>query len=549
MIFEPAARAPVPCTDVISYVFSDPPYDHDEPIYVDVHNPSRSISYNQARTIVRQLVSGLRAWGVQKGDCVAIHSFNDIYYTMLVLAIVGAGGIFTGSNPAYTAFELGHHFRSSATNFVITEPEHLDAITTAAKAASIPEHRIRVFDVLGQSVPDGAVSWTELLEHGEQDWVRFDDENLSRTTTAARLFSSGTTGLPKAAEITHMNLVAQHEFVFEFNPRPWRVSRVIAVPLFHAAAAPSSHFGSLKAGHINYVMRRFDLPLFLQTVEKYQVTEMAIVPPIAIAIIMHPMSYERGYLRSIRASNLGAAPMDKDAQKRFQRLLGPGANCTQVWGMTETCCIATMFRWDEGDETGSVGRLVPNMEAKLVDDNGTDISDYGVRGELCVRGPAVTPGYFNNPVANAESFDEQGWFHTGDIAYCDRATQKWYIVDRKKELIKVRGFQVAPPELEAVLLAHPLIVDAAVIGLRDVVPGTELPRAYVVRRPETDESKLTEDMVKSWLLERLAGYKALTGGVKFVPSIPKTASGKILKRVLREESRREVKESGWRPRL
>lgn len=172
-----------------------------------------------------------------------------------------------------------------------------------------------------------------------------------------------------------------------------------------------------------------------------------------------------------------------------------------------------------------------------------------MRGELCVRGPAVTPGYFNNPVANAESFDEQGWFHTGDIAYCDRATRKWYIVDRKKELIKVRGFQVAPPELEAVLLAHPLIVDAAVIGLRDVVPGTELPRAYVVRRPETDESKLTEDMVKSWLLERLAGYKALTGGVKFVPSIPKTASGKILKRVLREESRREVKESGWRPRL
>jgi len=113
-------------------------------------------------------------------------------------------------------------------------------------------------------------------------------------------------------------------------------------------------------------MRRFDLPLFLQTVEKYPVTEMAVVPPIAIAIIMHPMSYERGYLRSIRASNLGAAPMDKDAQKRFQRLLGPGANCTQVWGMTETCCIATMFRWDEGDETGSVGRLVPNMEAKYV---------------------------------------------------------------------------------------------------------------------------------------------------------------------------------------
>ncbi|OOF93140.1 hypothetical protein ASPCADRAFT_209753 [Aspergillus carbonarius ITEM 5010] len=549
MIFEPAARAPVPCTDVISYIFSDPPYNHDDPIYIDVHNPTRSISYNQARSIIRQLIAGLRAWGVKKGDCVAIHSFNDIYYTMLVLAIVGTGGIFTGSNPSYTPLELSHHFRSSATSFIITEPELLGPITKAAEEVSISPDRIRIFDILGQSIPEGTVSWTELLTHGEEDWVRFDDEVIASTTTAARLFSSGTTGLPKATNITHMNFVAEHELVFELNPRPWRVSRVMPMPLFHAAAAPSSHFGSLKAGHINYVMRRFDLTLFLETMEKYQVTEITVVPPIAIAIIMHPMSYERGYLRSVRASNLGAAPMDKNAQKRFQELLGPGANCTQVWGMTETCCIATMLRWDEEDETGSVGRLVPNLEAKLVDDAGTDISDYGVRGELCVRGPTVTPGYFNNSAANAESFDEEGWFHTGDIAYCDGATKKWYIVDRKKELIKVRGFQVAPPELEAVLLAHPLIIDAAVIGLRDVVPGTELPRAYVVRRPGTEERMLTEQMVKKWLGERLAGYKALTGGVKFVEVIPKTASGKILKRVLREESRREVKEAGWRPRL
>ena len=155
-------------------------------------------------------------------------------------------------------------------------------------------------------------------------------------------------------------------FLWKLMLRMNKVSRVMPMPLFHAAAAPSSHFGSLKAGHINYVMRRFDLTLFLETMEKYQVTEITVVPPIAIAIIMHPMSYERGYLRSVRASNLGAAPMDKNAQKRFQELLGPGANCTQVWGMTETCCIATMLRWDEEDETGSVGRLVPNLEAKYV---------------------------------------------------------------------------------------------------------------------------------------------------------------------------------------
>lgn len=169
-----------------------------------------------------------------------------------------------------------------------------------------------------------------------------------------------------------------------------------------------------------------------------------------------------------------------------------------------------------------------------------NISAYNTRGELCVRGPTVTPGYFNNRNANAESFDSDGWFHTGDIAYCDGNTLKWYIVDRKKELIKVRGFQVAPPELEAVLLSHPHIIDAAVIGLRGVVPDSELPRAYVVKRPGKEAERLTKEQVRDYLEERLARYKALTGGVKFVDAIPKNASGKILKKVLREESQKEI---------
>jgi acyl-CoA synthetase (AMP-forming)/AMP-acid ligase II len=184
---------------------------------------------------------------------------------------------------------------------------------------------------------------------------------------------------------------------------------------------------------------------------------------------------------------------------------------------------------------------------RLLDDEGNNVSAYGVRGELCVRAPTVTPGYFNNPGANAESFDNEGWFHTGDIAYCDEDSRKWYIVDRKKELIKVRGFQVAPPELEGVLLTHPLIVDVAVIGLRGVLPDSELPRAYVVRRPGVGDG-LTEEEVKAYLGGRLAKYKALTGGVKFVSAIPKNASGKILKKVLRDEAQKEI-EAGFKPKL
>lgn len=181
------------------------------------------------------------------------------------------------------------------------------------------------------------------------------------------------------------------------------------------------------------------------------------------------------------------------------------------------------------------------MAIRLIDDDGKDISAYDVRGEICVLGPTVTPGYFENPKANTESFDAEGWYKTGDIGYCDAKTKKWYIVDRKKELIKVSGFQVAPPELEAVLLSHPQIIDAAVIGIPVQGKEGEQPRAYVVRRSGKEGDALTEQAIKEYSGSRLAKFKALTGGVKFLDAIPKNASGKILKRVLREEALKEIK--------
>ena len=199
-----------------------------------------------------------------------------------------------------------------------------------------------------------------------------------------------------------------------------------------------------------------------------------------------------------------------------------------------------MFYYPEDDDTGSVGRLIPNVEVKLIDAEGNDIRGYDIRGEMIIRGPTITSGYFDNPKANAETFDSEGYYKTGDIMYCEKKTKKWYVVDRKKELIKVRGFQVAPPELESVLLSHPLIIDAAVIGVKDPSEtNVEHPRAYVVRRPLPESSLLDERIVKDYCSVRLAKYKELTGGIRFVQSIPKTASGKILKRILREEAEAE----------
>lgn len=549
MIFEPAERVLLPTKDLLSYIFDDPPYDQDKPIYIDTHNPSRTISCNEARKLIRRLIAGLRASGLRKGDCVLIHSFNDINYSILVLAIIGAGGIFTGSNPAYTSHELAHHIKSSESKFLITEPEILDPLTFAAAEVGIPDHHVWIFDNLGQPIPTKRQSWKELLSFGEEDWVRFDDLQTAKSTTAARLFSSGTTGLPKAVTITHHNLIAQHELVLGVNSRPYPISRIIAVPVFHASAAPVTHISTLKAGNVAYMMRRFDLEGYLSTVERFDVTDLAMVPPIVIAILMSPLSQKRPFLRKVRLAACGAAPLDKDVQARFRSLMGDDSPFTQVWGMTETSCIATMFPFPEHDDTGSVGRLIPNLEAKLIDESGQNISAYNVRGELCVRGPTVTPGYYKNQEANAQSFDNEGWFKTGDIAYCDRETRKWYIVDRRKELIKVRGFQVAPPELEAVLLSHPQVIDAAVIGI--TIPGatTEFPRAYVVRRQTTDGEKVTEEELRKYVLDRLARYKELTGGVKFVGSIARNPSGKILKRVLREDAKKEVESGAIKPRL
>jgi acyl-CoA synthetase (AMP-forming)/AMP-acid ligase II len=255
---------------------------------------------------------------------------------------------------------------------------------------------------------------------------------------------------------------------------------------------------------------------------------------------------------------IGAAPLGKESQAKLRQMVGPGASVVQVWGMTETSCIGSMFHYPEDDETGSVGRILPNIDAKyvspelarersdrccrIVDDDGKEVG-YDTRGELCVRGPTVTSGYFENPKANAESFDSEGFFKTGDIVYCDGKTKKWYVVDRKKELIKVRAFQVAPPELESVLLSHPYIVDAAVIGIKDPVDkDIEYPRAYVVKRPAPESKSLDEKAVKEYCGTRLAKYKELTGGVKFMEAIPKNASGKILKRLLREMAEKEAKE-------
>ncbi|KAK3110826.1 hypothetical protein LTR53_014491 [Teratosphaeriaceae sp. CCFEE 6253] len=539
MPFLATEHYPIPTKDLLSWTFDDYRHSWDEPIYIDALDPERtSVSARQAKKLIRQLVAGFRAIGLQQGDCVCVHSFNHAYYPLVFLAVVAAGGVWAGTNPAYTSHELTHALKIAKVNFVLTAPELLGPMKNAMDTVGAANANLIIFNPNGEAAPAGHKQWADLLTHGEHDWTSFDNLHTARTTEAARLFSSGTTGLPKAASYSHYGFIAQHTLVYEATPRPYRAVRVLALPMFHAAMAPSAFCTPLRMGEPAYVMPRFDLEKWLWAMETYGCTDLIVVPPQVVATVNSPLS-KKYSLASVRDARAGAAPLDAKLQARFQALLGPNVPFTQVWGMTETCCVCTRFPWPQADTTGSIGIPLPDMDLKIVDEAGRDVSGYGVRGEMCVRGPSTVMGYFENPEANARDWDAEGYFHTGDVVYCDGVTGLWYIVDRKKELIKVRAYQVTPPELEGQLLDHPDIVDAAVIGVPDPARDSELPRAYVVKRAGSGQA-LTAQELHKYMRERLASYKQLEGGIVFVEAIPKNASGKILKRLLREQAKQEM---------
>lgn len=330
MPFLAESHVDIPTKDILSWTFDDLSYDQDEPIYIDGLNPKRSISAREARSIIRKLVAGLRAIGVKKGDCVCINSFNDICYPIFFLGVAAAGAVFTAVNPAYTTYELSHTLKIAKVKYILTHPTYIDNVTKAAKEANLPEESILIFNPNGDKAPPGFKQWHDLLQHGEQDWVRFDDKKTSEYTPAARLFSSGTTGLPKAADLSHYNLIAEHTLVYECNPREWRSKRLFNLPMFHAATAPVAFTSCLRAGAQGYVLPKFDPETWFWAHQEYGITDLIVVPPLAVMAINHPLN-KKYSLKSVNIANVGAAPLDKLPHARFQKLIGEEVPFTQVW--------------------------------------------------------------------------------------------------------------------------------------------------------------------------------------------------------------------------
>jgi acyl-CoA synthetase (AMP-forming)/AMP-acid ligase II len=481
----------------------------DKPALID--GPSgRVLTYAQLVEAVRRVAAGLAERGFRKGDAFAIWLPNTPEYAVAFYAVSLAGGVSTTANPLYTAGELANQLNDSHARFLLTAPPLLERARAAADRSGVEE----IF-VLGEA--EGATPFAELLaSKGEPPEVEIDPADDLVTLP----YSSGTTGLPKGVMLTHRNMVANlcqgDTFLVEGDQE-----RVIAVlPLYHIYGLAVLMCGVVWKGATLVTMPRFDLEEFLRLLQDQHVTRAFLVPPIILALAKHPLvdKYDLSALNTVVS---GAAPLDAGLEAACAERTG--ALVTQGWGLTETSPVLTTNLGSE-PRPGSVGRLLPNTRLRVVDPaSGRDLP-VGETGELVATGPQIMKGYLGRLEETAGMLDAGGWLHTGDLGYVD-ANGYVYVVDRVKELIKYKGLQVAPAELEAVLLSHPAIADAAVVGARDEEAG-EVPKAFVVTsRP------LSEAEVMNFVAERVAPFKKVRQ-VEFVDEIPKAPSGKILRRVL-----------------
>ncbi|KAE8448738.1 hypothetical protein EG329_008953 [Mollisiaceae sp. DMI_Dod_QoI] len=497
--------------DIVSWTFQYEQDDLEKPIYIDCNDASRSISTRETRTLVRQLISGLQHQGIKKGDC--------IHYTSLYLGVIGSGACFTGANPGYTARELTHHVKITGAKILLTELKTLPVALEAADGCGISHSSIFILNYQDETVPSPYKSWKTLLSHGEKDWVQIEDAE----TPAAFVSTSGTSGLPKAAVIPHSYLISQGKFQETMLRRNEKISTLIAVPPFHVFTMPVQHALPLRTGTAAYIMPRFEEARFVRALGEYKITQTVVVPPILMALTKHSSAE----LASLRKIFVGGSVATNGMQQQLYPNLHHDAKIVQVYGMTEVGW-ATTWTKKVKDETGSVGQAVPGTRLRIVTSDGHIVTKDSTTGEVQINTPTSMQGYLNNTTATSEAFTSDGWIRTGDIGYVKDGN--WYIIDRTKDLIKVRGWQVSPAEIEAALLEHPDIIDAGVIGIPSPDGCGQAPAAFIKKK---DGSKLDMAGVRTFLATRLARYKNVEK-VEFVDIIPRNPTGKILRRVLRD---------------
>ncbi|ORY16779.1 4-coumarate-CoA ligase [Clohesyomyces aquaticus] len=521
----------------------------DTPLHLSAANPAIHLTKATLRVLTERIAHFLRhslsvgSQGSYK-DVVVVCSSGQPAVAALFFGIIAAGGIFSAASPSHTPEELARQVTQGKSKVLVVSSDKREVGLKAAQLAGLPLDRVLILEGEPQwelKCVGGGKSLDAV--NGEQmTWRRVTDEEELKRSLIVLLYSSGTTGVPKGVMLSHYNLVAQLYIpsiqarahvaaaVEAGEPAPSPFKTLAHLPIAHIAGVFGYLISPFFSGGSVYWMSKFSWKPFLEYFKSLQITGFYTVPSIYLRIAKSPDVTDQ--FDTVEVAITGAAPMDAELQQAANRRLGKGkTRISQTWGLSETTGAVTAMPRGASDITGSISPVLPNMEMRCVDDEYRDVTP-GQPGELIVRGPFVTNGYYDNEEATKATF-HQDWFLTGDIAV--ERSGKFYIVDRKKELLKYKGLQIAPAELENHLITHEKILEAAVVGV-PIEGGSEVPRAYVVLR---ERGGLSEEDVKAFVRGHLAEYKQLRGGVRFVDELPKNAVGKILRRELRDKARVE----------
>ncbi|KAL8528436.1 hypothetical protein ACS0TY_006025 [Phlomoides rotata] len=483
----------------------------------------KGYTYGQVKRDVSRFSKALRSLGLRKGRLVVVLLPNVAEYATIALGIMAAGGVFSGANPNGHVSEIKKQVEAADAKLIVTDGSTYHKV----KDIGVP------VIIQGEDRIDGTINWSELLEAGDKANTDFIDEKVLQTDLCALPFSSGTTGVSKGVMLTHENLVANLcSTLFSVGPELMgKVTVLGLIPFFHIYGITGICCATMRNKGKVVVMQRYELRLFLSALITHQVTFAPVVPPIILGLVKNPIVDEFDLSKlSLRSIMTAAAPLAPEILNEFEKKF-PGVEVQEAYGMTEHSCITLTHGNDPIHgvaKRNSVGFILPNLEVKFVDPETGNSLPKNSPGEICVRSKCVMKGYYQNEYETNLSIDKDGWLHTGDIGYIDDDGDI-FLVDRIKELIKYKGFQVAPAELEAILLTHPSVEDAAVVGIPDKEAG-EIPGACVVVKGEAKENE--QDII-DYVSSNVATYKRLRV-VRFVDAIPKSPSGKIMRRFIRE---------------
>ncbi|CAN6585524.1 unnamed protein product [Malus baccata var. baccata] len=462
----------------------------------------RHVSYQTFLSQIHSLTLSLQSLTLSKGHVAFVLSPTSLHVPVLYFSLLALGVVVSPANPIGSESDIAHQVR-------LTRPAI--AFATSATANKLPKGDDKIRTIILLDSPE----FLSMLDRDGSSVTQSDTSvEVNQTNPAAILFSSGTTGRVKGVMLTHRNFIALLAGLHALRREPdGQPVSLFTLPLFHVF------------GFFMVVRARFEFEAMLRAVERHKVSYMPVSPPLIVALAKSELA-QKYDLSSLRRLGCGGAPLSKEVVDRFCERF-TSVEIGQGYALTETGGGGTrMIDSEECSHRASVGRLAENMEAKIVDTETGEALPPGKRGELWLRGPTIMKGYVGDDKATAETLDEDGWLKSGDLCYFDDEGFL-YIVDRLKELIKYKAYQVPPAELEHILQSHPDVVDAAVIPYPDEDAG-QIPMAYVVRKPG---SNITEGQVMDFVAKQVAPYKKIRR-VAFINSIPKSPSGKILRREL-----------------